>query len=327
MTPVLCVLVTTVALALPTGAMSFPLERVPARGAAATAGGAMAVASSGGQSQNRAQTEKRRRPSRTEASVTDRVEVTPGSIVRWSVPGTRRCGMAGRRWRAVQETCYYPIDVERRPGAVTVSRHGVRGTMARAQIVVVAPSFGSQQIELGDIPQAHPSAADLRRNRREQARLTRLWSRAEGTSRFTLPLGNPLTPLPPGEGFGAEWIFNTTPPSSETHAGRDYAVKAGTPVAAVADGTVVLADSLFYSGNSVIVDHGNGLFSAYLHLAEVGVRAGQDIRRGDRVGLVGDTGRATGPHLHLAIRWHRARVDPRLLLQDPAEMPAITGRK
>jgi murein DD-endopeptidase MepM/ murein hydrolase activator NlpD len=210
---------------------------------------------------------------------------------------------------------------------VTVSRDGARGSVSRARFAIVAASFGSENIDLGDIPQGHPSAADLQRNARDQARLARLWRRPEGPPRFTLPLAAPLTPLPKGTGFGAEWHFNTTPPSSETHAGLDYAAKAGSRVSAMADGTVVLADDLFFSGNTVVIDHGDGLFTTYLHLADMEVRAGQEVGRGDLLGHVGDTGRTTGPHLHLAVRWHRARVDPRLLLEDPAKIPAIGAQR
>ena len=254
------------------------------------------------------------------------LEGSPGDIVRWSVPGTRSCGMAGKTWRAVQETCYYPIDVARKPGTVTVTRRGAGGSVSRARITVVDVSFGSENIQLGDIPQRNPSEADLRRNAREQARMARLWRKAEGPARFTLPLAPPLEPMPEGKGFGSTWIFNTTPETTETHAGLDYAVQAGDSVRSMADGTVVLAENLFYSGNSVFVDHGNGLITGYLHLAEVNASVGQAIKRGERVGVVGDTGRTTGPHLHLAARWHGARVNPALLLRDPAKMPAIEGR-
>lgn len=251
------------------------------------------------------------------------VEAAQGTIVRWSVPGTRSCSMAGRTWRAVQETCYYPIDVARKPGAVPVVRHGARGSVATAQIHVTAVTFDTEHIQLGDIPQAHPSTADLQRNAREQGLLARTWRRPEGPARFALPLGPPSEPLPAAKGFGDTWVFDTTPPSTETHTGLDYAARAGAPVLAMADGTVVLAQDLFYSGGSVIVDHGNGLFTAYLHLSETKVRAGQEVKKGERIGLVGATGRTTGPHLHVAVRWHGARVDPRVLQEDPAKIRAI----
>jgi len=250
------------------------------------------------------------------------VEAVQGTIVRWSVPGTKSCGMGKRSWVALQETCYYPIDMLQTPGLVRVSRQGV-GPARFANISVGASSYGTQDVTLGDIPQANPSPADLRRNARDQALLAKVWARREGPARFTLPLGAPATPLPEAKGFGAKWIFNGKADSSEVHSGVDYALAAGTPVVALADGTVVLAEDLFFTGNAVFVDHGNGLVGMYFHLSEIKVQAGQDVRKGEALGLVGSTGRVSGPHLHLGVRWHDARIDPQLLLDDPAKIPAF----
>ena len=250
------------------------------------------------------------------------IEAVQGTVVRWSVPGTKRCAMGGRSWAALQETCYYPVDMLHAPGLVRVSRQGV-GPARFAHVSVVASSYGTEDIQLGDIPQANPSPADLRRNARDQALLAKVWARREGPARFTLPLGAPVTPLPEAKGFGAKWIFNGKPDSWEIHSGVDYALGPGTPVLAVADGTVVVAEDLFFTGNAVFVDHGNGLVGMYFHLSQIKVQAGQDVKRGETLGLVGSTGRVTGPHLHLGIRWHDARIDPQALLADPAKIPAF----
>jgi len=252
-----------------------------------------------------------------------KVEALPGTIVRWSVPGTKRCGMGTRSWTALQETCYYPVDLMQTPAVLRVSRRGA-GLTAYARISVLASSYGTEDITLGDIPQANPSPADLRRNSRDQALVGKVWTRRDRPARFTLPLGPPVaSPLPEGKGFGVKWIFNGKPESSEVHSGTDYAVAPGTPVTAVADGTVVIAEDLFLTGKGVFIDHGDGLVSMYFHLAELKVQAGQDVKKGETLGLVGSTGRVTGPHLHLGVRWHGARIDPRLLLDDPARIPAI----
>jgi hypothetical protein len=250
------------------------------------------------------------------------IEAVQGTVVRWSVPGTKRCSMGSRSWAALQETCYYPIDMLHTPGVTRVSRQGV-GPAKYAHISVVASSYGTQNIDLGDIPQAHPSPADLRRNARDQAVFAKVWARREGPARFTLPLGSPAMPLPEGKGFGAKWIFNGDPNSWEIHSGVDYALGPGTLVVALADGTVVVAEDLFFTGNAVFVDHGNGLIGMYFHLSEMKVQAGQDVKKGETLGLVGSTGRVTGPHLHLGVRWHDARIDPQPLLDDPAKIPAF----
>jgi murein DD-endopeptidase MepM/ murein hydrolase activator NlpD len=250
------------------------------------------------------------------------IEALQGTVVRWSVPGTKRCGMGGRSWAALQETCYYPIDMLRAPGLVRVSRHGI-GPADFAHISVGASAYGTRDVELGDIPQANPSPADLRRNVRDQAVLAKVWAKREGPARFTLPLGAPAASLPDAAGFGTKWVFDGKPLSSEIHSGVDYALASGTPLSALADGTVVVAEDLFFTGNAVFIDHGNGLVTMYFHLSELKVQAGQDVKKGEILGLVGSTGRASGPHLHMGVRWHDARIGPQALLDDPAKIPAF----
>jgi murein DD-endopeptidase MepM/ murein hydrolase activator NlpD len=246
-----------------------------------------------------------------------------GTIVRWSVPGTTRCSMEKRTWAALLETCYYPIDLLHKPGIVTVSRRGARGTEV-ARIRVETHDYGSENVELGDIPQAHPSAADLDRNVKEQARLAKIW-RHEGKAAFTLPLGAPVHPLPEAKAFGAARTFNGKP-ADQPHMGADYPAPQGSIVAAVADGKVVVAEDLFYPGNAVILDHGDGLLTMYFHLADIKVEVGQAVKKGALLGHVGATGRATGPHLFFGVRWHDARLDPSPLMRDPARIPAIEPR-
>jgi len=247
--------------------------------------------------------------------------VDPGSIVRWSAPGTRRCGMGKHSWPALEATCYYPIDVKHRPGTVTVVRRG-EGAPETARVMVGRSPYGSEEIELGDIPQAHPTREDRRRNASEQAHLARVLRRSDGEARFTLPLDPPAHPLPPGKTFGWTRFFDGAL-APQPHMGSDYAVPAGSAVTAAADGTVVLAEELFYPGRAVILDHGDGLFTMYFHLSEISVEVGQDVRRGGRLGTVGETGRATGPHLMFAARWHGARIDPKYLFEDPAKIASV----
>jgi murein DD-endopeptidase MepM/ murein hydrolase activator NlpD len=84
-----------------------------------------------------------------------------------------------------------------------------------------------------------------------------------------------------------------------------------------------LAEDQFYSGNAVYIDHGGGLISMYFHLSEIKVMAGQEVKKGDTVGLVGATGRSTGAHLFFGVRWHNARINPQFLLENPAKIPAV----
>lgn len=99
---------------------------------------------------------------------------------------------------------------------------------------------------------------------------------------------------------------------------------ANSPVFSVAEGTVVLAKDLFFPGNAVFIDHGDGLISMYFHLSDIKVRAGQRVEKGSSIGTVGTTGRSSGPHLFFGVRWHGARIDPRFLFEDPAKIPAVS---
>lgn len=109
--------------------------------------------------------------------------------------------------------------------------------------------------------------------------------------------------------YGSQRILNGKP--RQPHYGIDIAAPKGTPVAAPADAVVRLAESdLYYTGGTLILDHGHGLSSAFLHLATVDVRVGESVRRGQKIGTVGSTGRSTGPHLDWRINWFDRRIDP-----------------
>jgi murein DD-endopeptidase MepM/ murein hydrolase activator NlpD len=113
--------------------------------------------------------------------------------------------------------------------------------------------------------------------------------------------------------FGSQRIFNGK--TSSPHLGLDFRVPTGTPVAAMNDGTVLLARPLYFEGNFVVLDHGQGLLTLYLHLSEFKVKEGDQVKRGQVIGLSGGTGRATGPHLHVAVRWQGTYLDPALLMR------------
>lgn len=112
--------------------------------------------------------------------------------------------------------------------------------------------------------------------------------------------------------FGTGRTFNGKVQSR--HQGLDYAVPSGTPVAALNRGTVLLARPLYFEGNCVVIDHGQGLLTLYMHLSEFKVKEGEQIARGQELGLSGGTGRATGPHLHVAVRWQGTYLNPATLL-------------
>jgi murein DD-endopeptidase MepM/ murein hydrolase activator NlpD len=113
--------------------------------------------------------------------------------------------------------------------------------------------------------------------------------------------------------YGSQRVYNGTPGSP--HYGVDVAIPTGSPVLAPTAGVVTLAEAdLFYSGGTIILDHGYGLSSSFLHLSKVQVEVGQEVKTGDLIGEVGATGRATGPHLDWRMSWRKQRIDPQLLV-------------
>jgi hypothetical protein len=245
----------------------------------------------------------------------------PGTLVRWASAGAKRCSMGARSWDALNGTCYYPIDLLERTGPATIALLGT-GPKQFARISVEPNDYGTEEITLPDIPQANPSREDLKRDASDRVELGRVWRSREGPARFTLPLGAPVRPLPQGKSFGVKRVYNGKI-AEQAHMGSDYDAPVGSPILAVADGTVVLAKDMFFEGNSVFIDHGDGLISMYFHLSELKVEAGQEVKRGQTLGREGSTGRATGPHLWFGVRWHDARINPKFLLEEPGRIPIV----
>jgi len=158
-----------------------------------------------------------------------------------------------------------------------------------------------------------PSDVDLARIRSDSALVRQ--ARKDRTSEmdflagFQKPLIGPITGV-----YGSQRVYNGVP--KNPHYGVDYAAPTGTEVVAPAAGIVRLAHpDLFYSGGTMIIDHGHGLSSSFLHLSGLLVAEGTRVRRGQPVALVGATGRATGPHLDWRMNWHQQRIDPQLVLE------------
>lgn len=164
-----------------------------------------------------------------------------------------------------------------------------------------------------------PSAADLERIRREQALVVGARARDDARTDFVHGFAWPITGPISGV-YGSQRFYNGEP--SRPHYGVDVAAPTGTLVRAPAPGIVTLAEpDLFFSGGTVIIDHGHRLSSSFLHLSAVLVEVGQRVEPGDPIARVGSTGRATGPHLDWRMNWQDAKVDPQLLA---GPMPATS---
>jgi murein DD-endopeptidase MepM/ murein hydrolase activator NlpD len=124
---------------------------------------------------------------------------------------------------------------------------------------------------------------------------------------------DPPVDAPTSDVYGSQRIFNGV--AQRPHYGLDFRVHTGTSVKAMNDGTVLLARFLYYEGNFVVIDHGQGLLTMYLHLSQIETKEGEAVKRGQEIGLSGGSGRATGPHLDVRVRWQGIYLDPARLLQ------------
>jgi murein DD-endopeptidase MepM/ murein hydrolase activator NlpD len=141
----------------------------------------------------------------------------------------------------------------------------------------------------------------------KQDYLSRVTPTREWDGSFTAPADAAISDV-----YGSQRIFNGE--AQRPHWGLDFRVPTGTPVAAMNHGTVLLARFMYFEGNCVVIDHGQGLLTLYFHLSEFKVKEGDEVKRGQVVGLSGGTGRATGPHLHVAVRWQGTYLDPATLI-------------
>jgi murein DD-endopeptidase MepM/ murein hydrolase activator NlpD len=250
--------------------------------------------------------------------------VLQGGIARWSGVDARECGIHGRRYAAVDGICYYPVDMRAKTGVHEVAAWNAAGERQLGVLTVATRECTETEITL-DRPQFIDVSAEDRARAAAERRhvLAAVKGVAAVHPRFSLPLAPPAKGAGTGDrsDFCESRLYNGTIRS--VHTGLDYPIGRGTAVTSPADGTVVLADEHFYSGRTVMVDHGGGLMTMVFHLDEIAVETGAELKRGDRIGAAGDTGRVTGPHLHFGARWHDQRIDAAALLGDPSHLPAI----
>jgi hypothetical protein len=203
------------------------------------------------------------------------------------------------------------IDLMEPPGNAALSISADRsGAAARLELelAVRGKAFPVQELSLPK-KMAEFDAATLKRIRAEAESLEVLFA-AVSADAWDLPFLPPVEDYRP-EGFGSRRVINREPRSP--HAGVDIRLPEGTPVRAMAAGSVAFSGERFFGGRSVVLDHGGGLFSIYYHLREAAVEEGRRVEKGELIGAVGSSGRATGPHLHFSVRAAGGRIDPSLL--------------
>jgi len=258
------------------------------------------------------------------ASVLKPIEVSQGEVFELKVSGvglTTVEGMLGKR-----RIIFYPdyhdqygalvgIDLESKPRLTNVIIKGTTsaGAQKRVQIPlnIKAKSFPQESfVVAAEFDDLGPEVLD--RIRREQAQLEEVFSVSAPKRLWELPFILPV----PGEmtsAFGYRRIINGIPRAP--HTGVDLRALLGSDVLAANHGRIALMGEFFYSGKTIVLDHGCGLYTMYFHLSEFNVEKGAEVRKGEIIGLSGMTGRVTGPHLHWGARLNGARVDPFDLIQ------------
>jgi murein DD-endopeptidase MepM/ murein hydrolase activator NlpD len=207
------------------------------------------------------------------------------------------------------------IDLDTKPGAYVVSvtalDAGGKAVAVEYPLAVAPKTFATRKLTVDDRYVSPPRAA-LARIQRESEKVRAIFDVVSPERHWTGPFVLPV----PGKSiseFGKRSVYNGKPRSP--HSGTDFAGATGTPIKAPNAGKVVLAANLYYSGNTIILDHGHGLYSYFGHLSAFAVREGDAAAAGDVVGKVGATGLVTGPHLHWSVRLAGARVDPLSLVE------------
>jgi murein DD-endopeptidase MepM/ murein hydrolase activator NlpD len=220
------------------------------------------------------------------------------------------------RWQAL-----LGIDLDTEAGEKVVRLEGRRGVepfSMETRITVLPKEFATRRLKVSP-DFVNPPKAVQERIERESKLLQTVLGESADERLWDTPFVRPV-PHRANSRFGTRSVFNGEP--RNPHSGTDFLSPAGTPVRAPAAGRVVLAQALYFSGRTVIIDHGLDVFSQLLHLSRIDVKAGNTVSAGTVIGLVGATGRVTGAHLHWSLRVGGARVDPLAALELLGDAPS-----
>lgn len=211
----------------------------------------------------------------------------------------------GEHWQAI-----VGIPLQTKPGKQQLKLADRKQTVS---FDISTKKYAEQRLTIKNKRKVNPNEEDMKRIRGERGRIgvaLRHWQQqAAVETRFILPVVGRLS-----SPFGLRRFFNDQP--RKPHSGIDIAAPEGTPIVSPAAGRIIENGEFFFNGNSVFIDHGLGLVTMYAHMSRIDVKPGQRVARGETIGTVGHTGRATGPHLHWGVSLNDARVDPALFFED-----------
>jgi murein DD-endopeptidase MepM/ murein hydrolase activator NlpD len=241
------------------------------------------------------------------------VSVQQGAMVIGKVPPGSQVDYAQRHLRV---TPYGTVGFgvgRSETGPLRVEVRGADGRIQSVLIEVVPRQWPVERVD-GVPPKTVDPPADIAaRIRREQAAVAAAREADNPQTGFTETFIRPLQGRISGH-FGSQRVYNGTPGSA--HSGMDFAAPAGTLVRAPASGTVIFAEpDLYLTGGTLLIDHGHGFSSNFLHLSRIDVAPGEHVEQGQVIAAVGSRGRANGPHLHWGMTWFDVRIDPDAVLQ------------
>lgn len=202
------------------------------------------------------------------------------------------------------------LPLSTKPGKHVVEIKNHRGELEKIAFKVEPKAYRTQHLTIKNKRKVNPYKDDMPRILSEKKRKNKArqhWQDTEVKADFIVPVDGRISGI-----FGLRRFFNNQP--RRPHSGLDIAAPEGTPIKAVESGKVIEAGDFFFSGNVVYIDHGQGLITMYAHMNSIEVKTGDTISRGQVIGTVGETGRVTGPHLHLSVIANQTLVDPLLFL-------------
>ena len=210
------------------------------------------------------------------------------------------------------------IPLNAKPGNYEFSIKHHIGISLNTSVTVKAKKYEEQHLTIANKRKVNPTKEDMKRINKESVRKAKAKSlRTESIPNvdFIWPADGRISSV-----FGLRRFFNGQ--ERKPHNGLDIAAAVGTPVMATANGTVIDAGDFFFSGNMIYIDHGQGIISLYAHMDRIDVKPGDTVKQGQLIGTVGQTGRATGPHLHFAVFANKTLIDPVYMLPKKAAKAA-----
>jgi len=247
-----------------------------------------------------------------------RTEIVPGGIARITLPdmldkeawfGKRRIMIVRRNDKLI---AVIGIPLTSKPGAKNLVVKHADGSKHILRFTVRKKDYATQHLTIKNKRKVNPNKKDLERIYSERKRINKALASWTLTEPDLLLFKQPVKG-PASSSFGLRRFFNKQ--ARKPHSGMDIAAAEGTPVYSPASGTIAEAGNYFFNGNTVFVDHGQGLVTLYSHLSKINVKVGQAVSAGELLGEVGQTGRVTGAHLHWSVSLNNTMVNPALFLE------------